>query len=160
MAFLKMEKHRETELESCFTNCIVQWIRGLDRSAVRELPLLLGLPAASTSRFAGCFTGLHWAEREGKALSPLNKRNFSSFQESLLKSMTAVFFKMSKPAAGMVLSVFVEKMCSGVKRLGSTNAFDESTGPVLANLLDAPGICDLISAVSECPLSSFLGRSS
>lgn len=74
--------------------------------------------------------------------------------------MTAVFFKMSKPAAGMVLSVFVEKTCSGVKRLGSTNAFDESTGPILANLLDTPGVCDLISAVSECPLSSFLGRSS
>lgn len=74
--------------------------------------------------------------------------------------MIPMFLKTSKPAAGTVLSVLVEKMCSEMKRLGSVDTFDESTGPVLANLLNAPGVCDLLSAVRECPLRAFLGRSS
>ncbi|XP_072704248.1 E3 ubiquitin-protein ligase rnf213-alpha-like isoform X2 [Ciconia boyciana] len=101
-AFLKIEKHYNVELESCFTNRIIQWIRALDKS-----------------------------------------------EESVLKSMISVVSKTSKPTAGTVLSVIVEKMCSELKRLGSVDTFDESTGPVLANLLNTPGVCDLISAVQE-----------
>lgn len=71
-----------------------------------------------------------------------------------------MFLKMSKPSAVTVLSVLVEKMCWEVNRLGSIKTFDESTGPVLANLLSTPVVCDLISAVREYPLRAFLGRSS
>ncbi|XP_075580950.1 E3 ubiquitin-protein ligase rnf213-alpha-like [Pelecanus crispus] len=101
-AFLKVEKPYHAELESCFTNRIVQWIRALDKS-----------------------------------------------EEPMLNSIITMFRKTNKPAAGTVLSVLVEKMCLEVKRLGSVDTFDESTGPVLVNLLNTPGICDLISAVQE-----------
>ncbi|XP_063178349.1 E3 ubiquitin-protein ligase rnf213-alpha-like isoform X3 [Chroicocephalus ridibundus] len=101
-AFLMMEKNYHAELESCFTNYIIQWIRALDKS-----------------------------------------------KESILKSRIHVFLKMSKPSAVTVLSVLVEKMCWEVNRLGSIKTFDESTGPVLANLLSTPVVCDLISAVQE-----------
>ncbi|XP_009695289.1 PREDICTED: E3 ubiquitin-protein ligase RNF213-like [Cariama cristata] len=100
-AFMKMKCH-DTELESCFTNHIVQWIKALDKS-----------------------------------------------KESLIKSMIPMFLKTSKPASETVLSVLVEKMCSEMKRLRSDDTIDENVGPILANLLSAPRVCDLISAVQE-----------
>ncbi|KAM6107493.1 LOW QUALITY PROTEIN: E3 ubiquitin-protein ligase rnf213-alpha-like, partial [Phoenicopterus ruber ruber] len=99
-AFLKTEKHYSTELESCFMNHVIQWIRALDKS-----------------------------------------------EEFRLKSMITMFLKTSKPAPEMVLSVLVEKMCSEMKKVGSIDTLDESTGLILANPLNTPGICDLISAV-------------
>ncbi|XP_042653147.1 E3 ubiquitin-protein ligase rnf213-alpha-like [Tyto alba] len=101
-AFMKMDKYNDTELENCFTNRIIQWIRGLDKS-----------------------------------------------KESVVKSMIPMFLKTSKPSTGKVLSVLVEKMCSETKRLRRIDAFDETTGSVLANLLNTPVVCDLISAVEE-----------
>ncbi|KAM6364551.1 LOW QUALITY PROTEIN: E3 ubiquitin-protein ligase rnf213-alpha-like [Pluvialis apricaria] len=101
-AFLTTEKQYDVELETSFTNCVIQWIKTLDKS-----------------------------------------------KESAWKFRLPVYFKTSKPAAGNVLSVLVEKMCWETKRLGSLTAFDESTGPVLENLLTTPGLCDLISAVRE-----------
>lgn len=47
-----MEKNYHAELESCFTNYIIQWIRALDKSKVGEPPPLLGLLEVSMSRFA------------------------------------------------------------------------------------------------------------
>ncbi|XP_009322556.1 PREDICTED: uncharacterized protein LOC103917173 [Pygoscelis adeliae] len=70
-AFLKMEKHCDAELESCFTNCVIQWIRALDKSG-----------------------------------------------ESMLKSMIPVVLKTSKPAAGTVLSILVEKNVFGDEEAG------------------------------------------
>jgi len=67
---------------------------------------------------------------------------------------------MNHRPPGKVLSVLVEKSCSEVKRLRSVDVFDETTGPVFANLLNTPGLCDLLSAVRECPLGGLLGRSS
>ncbi|KAM6032909.1 E3 ubiquitin-protein ligase rnf213-alpha-like isoform 2-T2 [Chlamydotis macqueenii] len=104
-AFLKVEKHYDAKLEGCFTNCIIQWIRALDKS-----------------------------------------------EEYMLKSVIPVLLKTSRPAGGTVLSVLVEKMCSEMKSLGSIDTFDESTGPVFANLLNSPGVCDLICAVQELEL--------
>ncbi|KAM6240959.1 E3 ubiquitin-protein ligase rnf213-alpha-like [Porphyrio hochstetteri] len=49
----------------------------------------------------------------------------------------------------MVLSAVTEKVCSEMKMLGIINSFDESTGPILENLLNTPLVCDLISAVQE-----------
>ncbi|XP_074936539.1 E3 ubiquitin-protein ligase rnf213-alpha-like, partial [Phalacrocorax aristotelis] len=101
-AFLKVEEHYNRELESCFTNHMVQWIKALNKS-----------------------------------------------EEGVLKSMIPVFRKTSKSSAGTMLSVLVEKMCSEVKRLKSLDTFDEHTGPILANLLNSPGVCDLISVTTE-----------
>ncbi|KAM6326806.1 uncharacterized protein FN964_016527 [Alca torda] len=44
-AFLMMEKNYDAELESCFTNYIIQWIRALDKS--KESILNLGYPCSS-----------------------------------------------------------------------------------------------------------------
>ncbi|KAM9258624.1 E3 ubiquitin-protein ligase rnf213-alpha-like [Morus bassanus] len=96
--FLKIEEHYNKELESCFTDHMIQWIRALNKS-----------------------------------------------EERVLKSMIPVFLKTSKSSAGTMLSVLVEKMCSEVKSLGIVDMFDENTGSILANLLNTPGICDLIS---------------
>lgn len=68
-AFLKMEKHCDAELESCFTNCIIQWIRALDKREVGDLPPLLGLLEASTSHLVDSFTDLCWVKRVEKGLS-------------------------------------------------------------------------------------------
>ncbi|XP_074663829.1 E3 ubiquitin-protein ligase rnf213-alpha-like isoform X2 [Strix aluco] len=76
-------------------------------------------------------------------------RALDKSKESTLKSVIAVFRRASKPAAEMVLSILVEKMCSELRRLGGVDMFDENTDPVLANLLNTPILCDLLSAVQE-----------
>ncbi|XP_068024256.1 E3 ubiquitin-protein ligase rnf213-alpha-like [Melanerpes formicivorus] len=69
-------------------------------------------------------------------------------EEALLKTFIFTFSKIWKPKAVSVLSVLVEKMCQEVKKLRSVESFDDTTGPVLANLLSIR-VCDLISAVHE-----------
>ncbi|XP_074786497.1 E3 ubiquitin-protein ligase rnf213-alpha-like [Athene noctua] len=107
-AFLKMEKP-DAELENCFVNRIIQWIRDLDKS-----------------------------------------------KEDTLKSVIAVFLHGSKTAAGAVLSVLVEKLCSELRRLGGIDVFDENTDSILENLLNTPGLCDLLSAVHKLEPKSHL----
>lgn len=69
-------------------------------------------------------------------------------------------FKTKKPVAGKVLSILVEKICSEVKGLERVDTFDEVTSPILANLLNTPGLFELIYAIRECPLRCPPGRSS
>lgn len=52
----------------------------------------------------------------------------------------------------------IERLFSGMEILRSVTAFDENTGPVLANLLNRPEVCEILSVVRECPLCSFLGK--
>lgn len=47
-----METQCVTELESCFTNHIIQWIKRTDKIKVGEQLPHLGQPEASTSHFA------------------------------------------------------------------------------------------------------------
>ncbi|XP_054033335.1 uncharacterized protein LOC128899116 [Dryobates pubescens] len=84
-------------------------------------------------------------------------RDLDKSEEALLKTFISTFSKTQKPKAVSVLSVLVEKMCWEVKKLRSVDSFDDTTGPVLANLLSIR-VCDLISAVRECPLGALLGE--
>ncbi|XP_026723314.1 uncharacterized protein LOC113490904, partial [Athene cunicularia] len=76
-------------------------------------------------------------------------RALDKSKEDTLKSVISVFLNESRPATGAVLSVLMEKMCSELRRLGGIDVFDENTDPVLANLLNTPGLCDLLSAVQK-----------
>ncbi|XP_062496366.1 E3 ubiquitin-protein ligase RNF213-like isoform X4 [Pezoporus occidentalis] len=98
--FLKMDKSYDIDLESCFTNHIIQCIRGIGKS-----------------------------------------------KEPMLKSLLSVILKTRKPSAARLLSVMVERMFSVMETLRSVTMFDENTGPVLANLLNKPEVCDLLSVV-------------
>ncbi|XP_063997714.1 E3 ubiquitin-protein ligase RNF213-like, partial [Pogoniulus pusillus] len=103
-AYLK-EKAYDREMDNCFTNRIIQWIRDLDKP-----------------------------------------------EEALLRTFISTFSKTNKPTAGAVLSALVEKMCWEMRKLRSVDTFDDTTGPVLANLLRIR-VCDLISALHEWELT-------